>query len=808
LEPRIPPAAADPAARFPGDAPASLVPVQQDVTGSGAARQAMLGSGTQLNYFGGTRAAVEAAVSISLPAGRRDERFPLRGREQLLNDLESVGQGPGVRVVHGMGGSGKTSLALEVAWRAQRRGVEVWWVTAADADRLGAGMRALGRRLGVADEELHHGEAADLLWHRLSVLRRDWLLVIDNADEQQALAGPGERIADGTGWLRPVDSAAGMVLVTSRDGRAASWGPWCRLHRLGMLTGVDAGRVIADHAARYHQELGGDAEARELADRLGRLPLALRIAGSFLAESAAIPPAFTSQEQVRSYRQYRQLIEDGQVDIAFPAADTGDLTADQARGLIRRTWDLTLDLLEARRMPEARRLLQLLACLANAPIPHELLLHPPTLANSPEFTGLTGPRLWQVLLALAGFGLIDVTAARDGAPALIRLHPLVRDTSRPGPGGDYSERAYLALAAVLLHRAAASEDVGSPDDPAKWPIWQVLVPHALHVFQRLSGDAASPMHEVVSATYAASRVAQYQAQRGLSVAAEATQQAVLAVRQQALGANHPDTINARYEIAEAIRMQGDYARAIAAHRDVLEAQRRILGPEHPDTLVTQHNVAAVMSFQGHYAQAEAEYRHVLGVEIRVLGPDHPNVLSTQHEIARMIGEQGNYADAETRFRNVLTRNLRVRGPEHPATLVTRSQIARMVAAQGDYARAEAELRDVFGAQLTVLGPDHPRTLWTRHEIARMMAAQGDHAGAEEEYRDVLAHRLRLLPYHPDTLSTRHEIARMIAAQGDQPRAEAEFLDVLAAKTRALGPNHPSTLLTAREISALQHRPNE
>jgi tetratricopeptide (TPR) repeat protein len=803
----MPQAAGDPAARFPGDDPSSSMPVQQDVTGSGAAHQATLGAGTQLNfnYFDGTRAAADAAVSISVPAGRRDERFPLRGRERLLNDLESVGQGARVRVVHGMGGSGKTSLALEMAWRAQRRGLEVWWVTAADADRLVAGMRALGRRLGVADEELHHGEAADLLWHRLSALDRDWLLVIDNADEQQVLAGPSECIADGTGWLRPVGSAAGMVLVTSRDGRAENWGHWCRLYQVDMLPADDAGQVIADHARAYHQELGGDAGARELADRLGRLPLALRIAGSFLAESAAVPPAFASQEQISSYRQYRQLIEEGQVDVAFPVAGTEDLTANQARGLIQRTWDLTLDLLEAWRMPEARRLLQLLSCLANAAIPHELLLHPPTLANSPEFTGLDGPRLWQVLQELARFGLIDLTAGRDGSLALTRLHPLVRDTSRPRPGGDHSERAYLALAAVLLHRAATSEDTGSPDDPAKWPIWQTLAPHALHVFQSLIRDTVDPDQEVVFAAYAASLAAQYQAEQGLSAAAQAIQQGVLAVRQQVLGADHPDTIDARYQIAQALRMQGKYACAIVVYRDVLEAQRRILGPDHPAALATQHNVAAVMSFQGLYAEAEAEYRHVLAAKIRVLGPDHPLTLATEHEIARMVGAQGSYVDAEARFRNVLDGRLRTRGPEDPGTLRTRSQIARMMAAQGDYARAESELRDILTTQLTVLGPDHPRTLWTRHEIARMMAGQGDHAGAEEEYRDVLARRLRLLPDHPDTLSTWHEIARMIAAQGDQSRAESEFLDVLAAKARVLGPDHPSTLLTAREISALQHR---
>ena len=65
-------------------------------------------------------------------------------------------------------------------------------------------MRALVRRVGVTDEELQHGDAADLLWRGLSERSQEWLLVIDNADDPQILAGPGGRIADGTGGLRPV----------------------------------------------------------------------------------------------------------------------------------------------------------------------------------------------------------------------------------------------------------------------------------------------------------------------------------------------------------------------------------------------------------------------------------------------------------------------------------------------------------------------------------------------------------------------------------------------------------------------------
>jgi tetratricopeptide (TPR) repeat protein len=780
--------------------PAPLV--RLDVEASDRSQQAALGTGTQHNYFGGIPSEAETPVSIAFPAGQRDERFPLRGRDKLLSELLAVSSGPGVRVIHGMGGCGKTSLALEAAHLALQRGVEVWWVSAAEKFRFLAGMRALGRRLGVADDELRHGEAADLLWRRLSGWSQEWLLVIDNADDPQILAGPGLRTADGTGWLRPVASRAGLILVTSRDGNAGSWGPWCRLYPIGMLAAEEAAKLLVDRTGVHHDSLGGNVGAESLADRLGRLPLALRIAGSFLAELAEIPSAFADPAQIRSYIQYRERLEQGDLHAVFPSRTPGTLTPDQARGIIDRTWELTLDQLESRQFPEARRLLRLLACLADAPIPYELLLHPPTLASSPLFTDITGPRLWQVLQALAGFGLIELTGGQDQvAPRVIRLHPLVRDTSRADSNGSEQED-YLMLAADLAGAAAILGAAGSPEDPHTWPRWQALAPHALHVFEAITATADYRDEALIAAAYAADKAAGYQATQGLISPSEATHRAVLQARLRTLGADHPDTIDTRHSIARRLSERADYGHAETEYREVLESMRRILGPDHPDTLTVQHNIASLVSFRGDYARAEAEYRDVLAIKLRALSRDHRDTLITRHEIARMMREQGHYAEAEAEFRSVLEDRINTLGADHYNTLITRSALALTIAAHGHYARAEAEFRDILTAQLRLLGPEHLRTLWTRQHIALMMAAQGDYTGAENELHDVLARREPRIPDHPDSLTARHELARIMAAKGNASEARTELQDILTAKIRVLGLDHPSTALTAREIQSL------
>ena len=782
----------------PQDAGTGLLSaVQQEIRGFDQARQASQGAGVQYNYFG-PGAEAESGVSIAAPLGQLDERLPMRGRDALLSALMDSTDGLRVRVVHGLGGCGKTRLALEVATQLLERGVEVWWVSAAEESRLAAGMQAIARRVGVTDAELRHGDAADLLWQRLAARQQEWLLVIDNADDPQVLAGPDGCVGDGTGWLRPLRASAGMVLATSRDGRPSSWGPWCGLYRVEVLASGQAAQVLVDHAGGY-EELGSAGEAEALAQRLGRLPLALKIAGSFLAESVVIPAAFAAPGVARTYSQYLAAIEGGQLETVFPAPSAGELTPEQARKVIGRTWDLTLDLLTARQMPEARRVLRLLACFADAPIPHELALDPQTLRDSPLLEGISGPRLWQVLETLAGFGLIDLISTDSNQLAVVRLHPLVRDTSRPDARDPDEREAYLVLAAELLRRAAEQADV--PEDPAMWSTWQVLGAHAIYIFDTLTASSDCPDEAATAASNAVALTARYQSAQGLYSQAEEVQRRILGLRFRVLGADHPDTLTTRHEIARMMAARGDHAGAEAEYRDVLAATLRVLGADHPDTLATRHAIAYEMAERGDHAGAEAEYRDVLAAKLPVLGADHHSTLNTRHAIAYEMAERGDHAGAEAEYRDVLAARLRVLGADHPDTLATRHEIARMMAARGDHAGAEAEYRDVLAAKLPVLGADHPSTLNTRHAIAYEMAERGDHPGAEAEYRDVLAAKLPVLGAdHPDTLATRHEIARMMAARGDHAGAEAEYRDVLAAKLPVLGADHPSTLNTRHAIA--------
>jgi tetratricopeptide (TPR) repeat protein len=836
-------------------------PLIQPVTASGR-HQVVLGSGIQVNKFFGGPVREDIVSTIAVPAGRRLDHSPLRGRDALIDELLTAGSG--VHVLHGLGGGGKSSVALEVAYRSQELGIDVWWVPATDADRATTGMLVLARRLGLIDEKIRHRDAADLVWQELGAREEPWLLVLDNADDLEVLKIDGMPLRDGTGLLRPVPSRAGKVIVTSRHGHPADWGSWCRLHSVGMLSPTDGAQILIDNVG---DDAGGHTEAEDLAARLGGLPLALQLAASYLDQARRTPDVFADADLVRTFAQYRAAVDDERFDVIFPSQQEVGLSDHQARQMIGRTWELSLELLERRGTVGARPLLAMLACLADAPVPYETLLAPATLVEAGPFPGsLTGGDVWAALQALAGAGLVDMAGGpatgtangagtsadetgADGAGGdgpkqeevpVLRLHPLVRDTSRPPE----DRQPYLAAATASLARAARVEVSGLPEHPGSWPIWQRLVPHTLEILDSVANDdvAHTGAGLRLDAACAAYMSARHLAATGAYAQADAAYRNVLAAREQALGAEHPDTLNARYGVARMAAARGRYDEAEANYREVLAARERVLGADHPDTLNARYGLARVAAAQGRYRDAENAYREVLAIEERLSGPDHPDTLRARYGIARMLGDQGRYDGAEAIYRGLLTVRERVErsgettwgegtpagsgqadgeqartvyrevlaveervvGGDRPDGLTIRYAMARMAAAQDRYDEAEAAYQQVLAVEAKTLGAEHPDTLTTRHWIARMAHAQGRHAEAETALRDVLAARERILgPRHPSTLTTRHWIARAMAAQGRCAEAEAALRDVLAAQERVLGPDHPRTRRTQQALADLQ-----
>ncbi|MEO3826619.1 hypothetical protein [Actinomadura sp. B10D3] len=107
-----------------------------------------------------------------------------------------------------------------------------------------------------------------------------------------------------------------MVIVTSRHGRVPDWGAWCRAHNVGMLTPAEGAQVLLDGTG---PRAGSRADAESLSRRLGGLPLALRLAGSYLAQSQQTPRIFADPERARTFAEYRAAVDVDPPETGFPS---------------------------------------------------------------------------------------------------------------------------------------------------------------------------------------------------------------------------------------------------------------------------------------------------------------------------------------------------------------------------------------------------------------------------------------------------------------------------------------------------------
>ena len=420
------------------------------------------------------------------------------GRDDVLGTLRRQYRHGGLIVLTGAGGMGKSTIARELVHRIPMRprgqdGIFRWEVSAWPTERRFIdGLTTVARDMGATEADLKaistlqpHGP--ERLWKLLEQGPKGWLLIIDNADKPELLAGPGasdteiRRLTEGKGWART--SGHGLTIVTSREsGQDREEGLWplrAIIIPIERLSDSDAAEILLAEAPHA----GNEMQARALAERLGGLPLILHLVGRYLKSDYVVDFAtFDAYRQAlkKDPRVIRRLNRGPELRLLD---NDPEKLEDFKRVMVMFTWELSLDALANRRLPQARPLLRLLSCDAAAiPIPVSLLkaelldrlVHTSIDAGSNPAAG--GVPVDEILEGLGALGLINPVPL--GNEKALFVHPVIADTNRiylrePGPS-DPSPILVLQTAVDLL--AGALDDLAE-DRPQDWPTFRVLTPH-------------------------------------------------------------------------------------------------------------------------------------------------------------------------------------------------------------------------------------------------------------------------------------------------------------------------------------------
>ncbi|RKN43124.1 FxSxx-COOH system tetratricopeptide repeat protein [Streptomyces hoynatensis] len=699
------------------------------------------------------------AHTVAGPPGPHNHNLPrppnaqFVGRaEELSRVRELLASGTGVitQTVVGLGGVGKTSLALQYAHRHRADYTTVWWITADQPDAITAGLASLTSRLL---PDLASSATIPVLaewaitWFQT---HPGWLVVFDNAEDPRA--------------LEPVISQldTGHHLVTSR--RTTGWHRLGTPLRLDMLMPQDATELLLRIAGRGAGER--EAAARVAAE-LGYLPLAVEQAGAYCHHHGIGCAAFL--ERLRRYPARM-----------FAAAYPGSTD----RRTIARTWRVTLSTIAAAD-PLAADLLRVLAWLAPDRVPRDLLA---AVGDDPLAVD-------DALALLGGYSMITLGSAH------LRVHRLVQAVARtPDPADPMRAEAEILAArgrAARLLRGALPR--GLSIDVPSWPRWRALLPH-IEAYAELM-PAEQDTSDVAFLLHAGSL---FQLDQGHLAQAAAWGERALAARERVLGADHPATLSTRNHLGNVYRAAGDLGRVIPLYERTLADRERVLGEDHPDTLASRNYLANAYRDAGRVGEALPLYARTLADRERVLGREHIESLISRNNLASGYRDAGDLARAVPLFESTREDAERVLGAAHPRTLLFGNNLGTAYEAAGDLRRALPLYERTLAGRERVLGADHPDTLTTRNNLASALQESGDLPRALALFERTVADARRVLgAEHPRTLLARGNLAEAVfeaGGAGEAERALGMLREVLADSVRTLGADHPDTLLARNNLA--------
>ena len=710
---------------------------------------------------GGSPADGDGVSSSSDGAGRA-----ANGSGSSTNGVGSSAVG-GPVVVCGMRGVGKSQLAAAYARECEKAGWSlVAWMDASSREALVAGLAGLAVEMGIDDGKGDPDAAACRCVNRLNSGEGDRLLVFDNVDDFDDLAGlvprsDGLRVLVTTTVASPGDSAGRLIAV----------GAFTRPQSVDFIrerTGLD------------------DAGAARLAEALGDLPVALAQA----AATIKLNGYATLDEYLAELREYPL----DEVVARLPGDDYPDLV----HAALRKAYESALDILaekdrssgeeDPHRAATAFVQLAALALLAPSGVPR------PWLHRISKRT----PLARQALGVLVSHSICTLSDDER----YVRIHGLQRRVLRE----DYNKQpevfANLEKAIVTL---LESIDIDEASKNNAQRADALDMADQLRAITEQQGQAHYSPHEAHINLSSVSKIINYTVHRltdmGRPQTALTLQEAV-GMLIDALGPDHPDTLATRGNLAIAYRKSGNLEKAIDIFEDVLANRTRLLGPDHPDTLATRNNLALAYRESGNLQKAIDMFEALLPDMTRLLGPDHPDTLATRNNLALAHQDAGLLSTAIDMHQALLNDEIRLLGPNHPSTLNTRGNLAGAHRESGNLQKAIDIFEDVLANRTRLLGPDHPDTLATRNNLALAYRESGNLQKAIDMFEALLPDMTRLLgPDHPDTLATRNNLALAHQDAGLLSTAIDMHHALLNDAIRLLGPNHPHTLRTRGNLAA-------
>ncbi|EXL66121.1 hypothetical protein FOPG_17688 [Fusarium oxysporum f. sp. conglutinans race 2 54008] len=531
-------------------------------------------------------------------------------RNQLMKPLESDRQGEVKKVgVCGMGGVGKSQLALSYLQRYRTEYDATFWIQADQTASIDREFLAIYRLLAETTSSLSDPNPEDVKREVLGWFARasgKYLVIFDGADSlhqtDKGFVGLSEYCPG---------SPNTHIIITSRSSIAKSMSTFegVSVEELEESQSVELFLTCAEIQAARENVV---AETKLIVHELGYLALAVSMAGKYVSQTPRLSSDLSAYlEEFHNRRQ----------DLL---SETPDKLAARYHHSVMTVWETSYTAV-SEHLPEACRLLTLLSFIHYDDILLELFgldIDPGSKAVAPWMSVIgyqTGTDLYQLetcFRVLENYSLCQSKTMQTS----YSIHRLVHawGYDRLQRNGDEVERFWYAASQLL------DDYIETISDRQDGPATRLrIIPHLtdnIHSFKKVSRvndwDKIDWLETI-------ERFGLFFREIGRWNNAALSLNEVLEKRQRILGDEHPSTIMAMSNLANTLSDQGKLDEAASMRKEVLEKRQWILGDEHPDTISAMSNLAITLSDQGKLDEAASMMRDVLDKRQRILGDEHP-----------------------------------------------------------------------------------------------------------------------------------------------------------------------------------------
>ncbi|PVG01072.1 hypothetical protein CPB86DRAFT_753787 [Serendipita vermifera] len=587
-----------------------------------------------------------------------------------------------IMVISGMGGCGKTQLALKFAHEHQEIYKHVFFIDASSEANIKADLVANVRSLGAEYSQESFEGAMGLL----QGLFKDWLLIYDNVDD------PSLDLVD----LLP-QCTHGSIIITTRN---PSLGDLCSSTPLEMdvMSEEEAVAALLSAAVPKPKKPTMDEVAMSIriVEELGYLPVAIIQAGSFIRQRKCFP------DYLNRLRANRLKL------LQTPATAQRDRHSHSVYAT-----------LETTKLALPRPVIQLLHLLSYYHHSN-ILVNGMTLAAERSFAHQTfnflerpiafhqsiallkdifwTREVWDSeefddnLLLLQKYSLI--TTVRNEGKLIIRLHPLTRAWARDMLEVGKTKLYEEAAVRILMCCASYFMERDQPSFVLQITSIQQSITHvndrAILAYAR---TFSSPLQAIVLWTSVMQEVVAY------------------------FPGDHEYIAEILYWIGMAHERAGRHKEALKLNERAMHMLSRLLGPQHPRTLKAMTQVAWTYIEMERVADAEVLLDQVIETGNQILGEENDILTSAMHCLGQVYSRQERLAEAESLQRNLLNLLTTCEGPKHPVTLAAMTNLAATLFRQGRHEKALAMEETILELKKEVFGMEHPSIATTMFNFA-------------------------------------------------------------------------------------------